>query len=443
MRIQLLLFNVYTEKRKLMHVDELLSSYNYILPESQIAQIPSIPAHTAKMMACSVDQDWNCSKKDQIFSDLIEELDDNYLLFLNRTKVFKARIPLQNARIIRKSKKEVYLPEGEIFVYSIHSETEFECLVSDSKNFRPGAKIIFPGWVSLYSLNFTENGILFRIEGDQIFSFLEKLGEMPLPPYITYEKEKEKRYQTFFAEEIGSAAAPTASLHFTPELVRKLEEKKVWFQYLCLHVGLGTFKPIYEEHITNQKLHFEPMIVSSGIWKMIADAKQAGKIFLPIGTTMIRYLESLPYIWRFLKKKNLILSVDPATQVWRNDLTAQISDDLVAEFIPDQEVEEHLWKKSPLWRGKKEGFLPSTSPYEGGWLDSTSFMLLTRLFIRPGIPFFLTDELITNFHLPKSSLMMLISAFMGRKNLLNCYQEAIEKGYRFYSFWDWMWVKKY
>lgn len=396
-----------------MHEDELLSSYNYELPESHIAQVPSIPAHAAKMMVCSIDQKDDCKTKDQIFSDLTESLNDNYLLFLNRTKVFKARIPLHNVKIIRKSGKEIQLLEGEIFVYAIQSQTEFECLVSDSKNFKPGTKILFNSTTTLHSLHFTENGILFKIEGDQIFSFLEKIGEMPLPPYISYEKEKEQRYQTFFAEEIGSAAAPTASLHFTPELVRKLEEKKVWFQYLCLHVGLGTFKPIYEEHIADQKLHFEPMLLDMQIRKTIADAKKAEKIFLPVGTTMIRYLESLPYIWKFLKKKNLTSPIDSTTKARRDDLTDPIDETLVAEFIPEQEIS-----------------------------DAKILTIQTRLFIRPGIPFYLTDELITNFHLPKSSLMMLISAFMGRKNLLKCYQEAIDKDYKFYSFWDWMRIRK-
>lgn len=192
------------------------------------------------------------------------------------------------------------------------------------------------------SLAFTENGLLFEVFDQnfpdkkvQLFDFLEKWGEMPLPPYIRYEKEKEQRYQTFFAEKVGSAAAPTASLHFTPELVRRLENKKVWFQYCCLHVGLGTFKPVYEENIADQKLHFEPMLIEPQLRKMIADAKQAGKIFLPVGTTMIRYLESLPYIWRFLKKKNLISSLDPATQARRNDLSSPISEELIAEFIPE------------------------------------------------------------------------------------------------------------
>lgn len=143
-------------------------------------------------------------------------------------------------------------------------------------------------------------------------------------------------------------------------------------------MGLGTFKPLYEENIAEQKLHFEPMLIDPQLWKLIADAKQAGKIFLPVGTTMIRYLESLPYIWRFLKKKNLISSLDPATQAWRNDLTKVISDDLVAEFIPEQEVEiqpsASLCSASPL---NKEGQICSDGVKAG------YFTIQTRLFIRP------------------------------------------------------------
>ena len=242
---------------------------------------------------------------------------------------------------------------------------------------------------------------------------------MPLPPYINYEKEKEQWYQTFFAQEIGSAAAPTASLHFTPELIEKLKERKVWMQFLFLHVCLWTFKPVSEEVISNQKLHFEPLILPTNIRKNLSEAKKQGKIFLPIGTTMIRFLESLPYIWRFLKSKNLTPSLNPETEKWRDHLTKDIDSNLVEVFIPDQEP------------------LPSENIH---WVSQ--MIIQTRLFIRPGIPFYLTDELITNFHLPKSSLMMLISAFMGRKNLLNTYQEAMEKWYYFYSFGDGMRVRR-
>lgn len=180
-------------------------------------------------------------------------------------------------------------------------------------------------------------------------------------------------------------------------------------------MGLGTFKPVFEEEINKQKLHLEPLILEKSVWKLIADAKQAGKIFLPVGTTMIRYLESLPYLWYFLKEKKLIPALDQMTVDYREKLTNQLDPALVKDFLPEQEVQI---------------------------LENGNFLVQTRLFIRPGIPFLLTDELITNFHLPKSSLMMLISAFMGRKNLLNCYQEAIKKGYQFYSFGDGMRVRK-
>ncbi len=411
-----------------MEEDLLLSSYTYTLPESCIAQQPKLPEHNAKLMICSLQATGDLLYEDQIFADLPNYLDQHYMLFLNSTKVFKARIPLHNTKIRRKTGQELLLETGELLIYAIHSKTQFECLVSDNKNFRPGSQIFFREGVVFRSLEFTANGILFEISSEnpsetsvQIFDFLEKKGEMPLPPYIRYEKEKEKRYQTFFAEKLGSAAAPTASLHFTPELVKRLEKKGVEFQFPCLHVGLGTFKPVYEEHIQQQKLHFEPMILESDIRKTIADAKLAGKRFLPIGTTMIRYLESLPYIRRFLKKKNLNIAVDYATKDRRDQLTKTIDEKLVEEFIPEQEVCVERTQFSSI---------------------PEKMIIQTRLFIRPGIPFLLTDELITNFHLPKSSLMILISAFIGRKNLLEAYQRAIQAGYKFYSFWDGMRIKK-
>lgn len=318
---------------------------------------------------------------------------------------------------MRKSGKEVKLAEGEIFIYQLVEHNCFEALVSDSRNFRPGAKIFITPELFFESHHFTENGILMSIHGQELFDFLDQNAEMPLPPYIQYSKEKEAWYQTFFAEQVGSAAAPTASLHFTPELVTTLENRGVHFERVCLHVGLGTFKPVYEEIITNQKLHFEPMFIPHTLWNTIAQAKKEHKIFLPVGTTMIRFLESLPYIWHFLKKKknltqlqNFFAQVDPETQAWRDQLTINIPETLISEFLPDQKI----------------SFM------------TDYLQIQTRLFIRPGIPFYLTDQLITNFHLPKSSLMMLISAFMGRKNLLDCYQEAIDREYRFFSFGDGM-----
>ncbi|MDO4714112.1 MAG: S-adenosylmethionine:tRNA ribosyltransferase-isomerase [bacterium] len=393
--------------------DLLLSNYDYYLPQEAIAQMPSIPAHSAKLMICSPAQT-PISVQHQHFRDLQTHLDSRYLLFLNRSKVFKARIPLNQTKIIRKSGKKIWLPKGEIFVYSLRGDQQFECLVSDSKNFRPGTRIFLSDEVWFESLSFTENGLLFTLHGAEILPLLEQYGEMPLPPYINYSKDKEVWYQTFFAQEIGSAAAPTASLHFSPELILALEHQGVDFEYLCLHVGLGTFKPVFEPIISDQQLHSEPMLIPHQLRTRIAEAKQEGKIFLPIGTTMIRFLESLPYIWQFLKKKKLTPPLPDSTLVWRDQLSQHISQEHLASFIPEQ--------------------TPS--------IVNTLLKIDTRLFLRPGISFLLTDELISNFHLPKSSLLMLIAAFMGRKNLLNCYQEAIEKGYRFYSFGDGMWIKK-
>ena len=397
----------------MINKDLLLSSYEYNLPENLIAQEPSIPAHDAKMMILTPsNQKYSIDHSN--FIELPKYIDQNYLIFLNRTKVFKARIPLQGEKIIRKSWKEVIIDSWEIFVYRIVSEDTFECLVSDNKNFKPWSKIFFKDGTILESIEFTENWILFKIPNKSIFSFLEKIGEMPLPPYIKYEKEKEQRYQTFFAEEIGSAASPTASLHFTPELIKQLGDKKVDIKYLCLHVGLGTFKPVYEENIENQKLHFEPMIILNNIRDYIKEKKEEKKIFLPVGTTMIRYLESLPYIRKYLRNINLINNINSETINRRDNLTKDINEKQIDEFIPKQDI-----SNSENW----------------------NIIIQTRLFIRPWIPFYLVDELITNFHLPKSSLMMLISAFIWREELLNAYQEAINKWYHFYSFWDWMRIK--
>ena len=212
-----------------------------------------------------------------------------------------------------------------------------------------------------------------------------------------------------------SAAAPTASLHFSPQLIAGLESRGVDFERVCLHVGLGTFKPVWEENITNHKLPFEPMIINMHIRSRIMNAKLAWKKLLPVGTTMVRYLESLPYIWRFLQKeKSLISSLDPAVVARRDDLTQDLDSSKVQEFIPDQKID---------------------------FLDSWEILIQTRLFLRPGVKFLLVDELISNFHLPKSSLLMLISAFMGRENALQAYEFAIQNDFKFYSFGDGMWIK--
>ncbi len=388
------------------HPDHLLENYNYLLPSELIAQYPSNPPHQAKLLHCQLQAKGKVESQDLIFEELSNFLDDRYLLFLNKSKVFKARIPLREVRIIKKSGEEKLLVQGEIFVYSIVDEQHFECLVSDDKHFRPGTQIQYDEKISFSSIRFTEQGILMQIQGISLINFLEKYGEMPLPPYIHYSKDKEQRYQNFFAQELGSAAAPTASLHFTPQLIKKLQAQQVSIQYLTLHVGLGTFKPVYEPNIQNQLLHAETMLIPNQLWESLMQAKKAEKILLPIGTTMVRFLESLPYIWKYLNsiKKAPQLS-EEVIQRW-DQLSKKISIKQMEQFIPLQEI-------------KRNG---------------ETLEIASRLFIYPGFEFLLTDEIISNFHLPKSSLLMLISAFLGRENLLKIYQEAIEKNYQFYSF---------
>ena len=170
-----------------------LESYDYDLPQALIAQVPAQPVHSAKLLICQENGIWWYSYTQITFLNLLEHLDSKYLMFFNRTKVFKARIPLSWVKIIKKNGSEVSLDKGEIFVYSLLGKDQFECLVSDGKHFKPWSKIIIDEKVSFLSLAFTENGIAFQIKGMDLLDFLEKYGEMPLPPYIKYEKEKEER----------------------------------------------------------------------------------------------------------------------------------------------------------------------------------------------------------------------------------------------------------
>ncbi len=236
--------------------------------------------------------------------------------------------------------------------------------------------------------------------------FLEKEAQLPLPPYITYEKEKEQRYQTHFAENIGSAAAPTASLHFTDHLLTQLNQAGIEHHFLTLHVGLGTFKPVHTENITDYDIHSEPITVPADIFARIANLKLTHKNIIPVGTTMIRTLESLPFAYRLLCD---ILTLTPEQQTRRDNLTADIQTPETIITIEN--------------------------------ITETSYSFSTKLYIYPGFTFHIIDGLITNFHIPRSSLLMIISAYMGLENLHQTYRHAINHGYRFYSFGDGMFVR--
>ena len=394
-----------------MEEDYLLDSYEYELPEEMIAQIPAQPAESAKLLIWSQKDK---SIQDYHFYDLPNLLTTNDVLVCNNTKVFKARIPLNQIRIIRKS-WEIRYVDWEIFVYQLLHDGRLECLVSDDKNFKPWAEILLDEkkWISLTSDEYAEDWIIFSVKWIWIFDFLEMYGQMPLPPYIHYEKEKEKWYQTTFAQDLGSAAAPTASLHFSSKLLSDLYSIWVEINFTTLHVWLWTFKPVYEQDIRKHKIHKEIIIVEDLIFQQIYERKSESKNLIAVWTTMVRLLETLPYLRKSLQEadKQKILS-DKNVFSFRESVTSNIS-------ILDSEKYVH-----------------------NVTLQWNRIVCETQLFIFAWWKFHIINEMITNFHLPKSSLLMLISALMWRKNALQSYEYAKANWYYFYSFGDWMWIRK-
>jgi len=394
-----------------MEKEFLLDSYDYELPEEMIAQIPAQPAESAKLLIYSQK---NNSIQDYHFYDLPELLSSNDVLICNNTKVFKARIPLNQTKIIRKS-WEVRYVDWEIFIYQMLHDGRLECLVSDDKNFKPWGEVFLDEekWISLTSDEYSEDWIIFSVKWIWIFDFLEMYGQMPLPPYIHYEKEKEKRYQTTFAQDLGSSAAPTASLHFSQKLLSDLRWKWVEINFTTLHVGLGTFKPVYEQDIRKHRIHKETIIIENSLFQQIYQRKNGNKNLIAVWTTMVRLLETLPYLRKSLsssEKKSILPNVEAFH--FRESITFDIMPFDYKNYVYDINLQQNR------------------------------IVCETQLFIFPGWNFRIIDEMITNFHLPKSSLLMLISALMWRKNALQCYDYAKHHGYHFYSFGDWMWIKK-
>ena len=391
--------------------DFLLDSYDYDLPQEMIAQIPAQPAESAKLLIWSHKDN---SIQDYHFYDLPKLLSSNDVLVCNNTKVFKARIPLNQTKIIRKS-WEVRNVDGEIFVYQLLHDGRLECLVSDDKNFKPWAEVFLDEekWISLTSDKYSDDWIIFSVKWLWILDFLEIYGQMPLPPYIHYEKEKEKWYQTTFAKDLGSAAAPTASLHFSQNLLSDLQSKWIEINFTTLHVGLWTFKPVYEQDIRNHRIHREPIIIENSLFQQIFEWKQKNKNLIAVWTTIVRLLETLPYLRKSLseiEKQKVIL--DKKAFIFREFITSDIQLADCEKYVHDVS------------------------------LQSNRIVCETQLFIFPGWKFRVINEMITNFHLPKSSLLMLISALMWRKNALTSYEHAKNNWYHFYSFGDWMWIKE-
>ncbi len=334
-----------------------LKDFYYDLPQELIAQNPLLDRASSRLMR--VDKVTG-EITHGIFKNICDYLKPGDCLVINDTKVIPAR--LFGAKEDTNAKIEVLLLKRK-------SDNTWETLVKPGKKCKIGTRIIFGDGllVGIVEDVLEEGNRLIRFEYDGIFEeILDKLGQMPLPPYITVQLEDKNRYQTVYAKYEGSAAAPTAGLHFTKELLQKIEDMGVKIAHVTLHVGLGTFRPVKVDNILEHHMHSEFYMVDEENAKIINDAKASGNRVISVGTTSCRTLESC---------------------------------------------------------ADKKGHIVSGS----GWTD---------IFIYPGYDFKIIDGLITNFHLPESTLLMLVSAFAGREHIMEVYKVAVKEKYRFFSFGD-------
>ena len=336
--------------------------FNFDLPEELIAQDPLEDRSSSRLLV--LDKETGKTEH-HVFREIIDYLEAGDCLVINDTKVIPAR--LIGSKIGTDAKIEVLLLKRK-------ENDVWETLVKPGKKAKIGTRISFgDGLLVGEVVDIVEEGnrlIQFQYEG--IFEeILDRLGQMPLPPYITHQLEDKNRYQTVYAKHSGSAAAPTAGLHFTPELLKKIEEKGVQIARVTLHVGLGTFRPVKVDNILEHHMHSEFYQIEEEAAEKINTAKANGKRVIAVGTTSCRTIESA---------------------------------------------------------AKEDGTIAPVS----GWTD---------IFIYPGYQFKVLDCLITNFHLPESTLVMLVSALAGREHVLNAYEEAIKERYRFFSFGDAMFIR--
>ena len=333
------------------------SDFYYDLPEELIAQDPLVDRTASRLLVLNRETGTVGHK---IFSDVIDYLNEGDCLVINNTRVIPARLI---------GEKEGTGGKVEVLLLKRRANDVWETLVKPGKKLRPGARVTFgDGRLKAEILEIAEEGnrlVRFYYEG--IFEeILDSLGEMPLPPYITHKLEDKEMYQTVYAKFDGSAAAPTAGLHFTKELLNKIEEKGIKIASITLHVGLGTFRPVKVDDVNNHHMHTEWNEVNAEAADIINETKRNGGRVICVGTTSCRTIES------------------------------------VAD--------------------------------ENGYMKAKTGE--TDIFIYPGYKFKVMDGLITNFHLPESTLVMLVSAFAGKENVLAAYETAVKERYRFFSFGD-------
>ena len=377
-----------------------IHTYDYILPKRYIADSAAHPAESAKMLSFCRDSG---EIQHEYFSDFPAKLGENSLLFLNDTRVIPSRVHFLDTKFITSGSEKIR--SGEIFFLETLSPKVFKAMIFPGKYFKEGTRIEFPGYTIEVKSCIPEGRILEIIHGKDISHFLQEFGKLPLPPYVEYTDEKAKDYQTSFAKHDGSLAAPTASLHFSPSLMEQIYKSGAEVRFLTLHVGLGTFIGMKTEDIREHAMHPEYFSLPLRTFSEIAIAKTASKRIIAVGTTVIRTLESLAYAWSCVRERFLL---DTDTLNFWDDITKDIKTN---PFVSDVQV--------------------SDSEVSGH----------TKLFITPGFRFRVVSEIVTNFHLPKSTLIVLVSAFAGIEETKRIYEAALSGNYRFYSFGDGMWVK--
>lgn len=337
------------------------SDFYYDLPQSLIAQTP-LEDRSSSRLLCVDKNDGNL--RHGHFTDIADYINEGDCLVLNDTRVIPARLY---------GVKEGSGGKIEFLLLNRKEQDIWEVILKPGKKAKPGARFVFgEGLLTAEILDVVNDGNrLVKFYYDGLFeNVLDTLGEMPLPPYITEHLEDKERYQTVYSRHSGSAAAPTAGLHFTPELMDKLKAKGVKFAYVTLHVGLGTFRPVKVDDVENHRMHSEFFVINKETADVINSTKKAGGKIISVGTTSTRVLETV---------------------------------------------------------ADENGFVKEDS----GWTD---------IFIYPPYKFKCPDCLITNFHLPESTLLMLVSAFSSKEIIMNAYKEAVKEKYRFFSFGDAMFI---
>lgn len=336
--------------------------FDFDLPEELIAQTPLEKRDTSRLLV--LDKETG-EVEHHHFTDILDYMEKGDTLVLNDTKVIPARLY---------GVKEETGAVIEVLMLNDKGNNVWECLTKPAKRIKEGTIISFgDGKLKAKCVGVFDEGIRHfeLIYSGILYEILDELGEMPLPPYIHEKLEDQNRYQTVYAKNIGSAAAPTAGLHFTPELLEKVKEKGINIAYVTLHVGLGTFRPVSVSDVKDHKMHSEFYIVSSETADLLKETKKNGHNIISVGTTSTRTLETVMNLY-------------------------------------------------------------------GTFKECSGF---TDIFIYPGYEFKAVDKLITNFHLPKSTLVMLVSALAGKENILKAYKAAVAERYRFFSFGDSMFIK--